>query len=80
MLGGAAATAATAAATGGASAAVNALPAGLKVALAHVPSWSQAYQILTQHLSAYGQNASTGAAGIGAALHKALVHGIAHAR
>ena len=46
-----------------ASAAVHAAPHGLQVALAHVPSWTHAYQVLTQHLSAYTQNGGAGAAG-----------------
>ena len=37
--------------------------ARLQVALAHVPSWTHAHQVLTQHLSAYTQNAGAGAAG-----------------
>jgi len=62
-LGGLAAAAATAVTAGDASAAVHAAPHGLQVALAHVPSWTQAHQVLTQHLSAYTQNGGAGAAG-----------------
>ena len=62
-LGGLAAAAVTAVSTGDASAAVNQQPHGLQVALAHVPSWTHAHQVLTQHLSAYTQNAGAGAAG-----------------
>jgi hypothetical protein len=62
-LGGLAAAAATAVTTGDASAAVHAAPHGLQVALAHVPSWTHAHQVLTQHLSAYTQNGGAGAAG-----------------
>ena len=62
-LGGLAAGALTAVTTGDASASVNAAPHGLQVALSHVPSWTHAYQVLTQHLSAYTQNGGAGAAG-----------------
>ncbi len=65
--GGLAAAAATAVSTGDASAAVNAVhaavPHGLQVALAHVPSATHAHQVLTQHLAAYTQNGAGGAAG-----------------
>ncbi|MDG6902929.1 MAG: hypothetical protein JRM80_13350 [Nitrososphaerota archaeon] len=65
VLGGVAATATTAAATGDASAlvhAAHAVPPGLQVALSHVPSTSEAYQILKQHLSLYAGTGSAGAA------------------
>jgi len=65
-LGGLTAAAATAVTTGDASAALNAIhavPHGLQVALAHVPSWTNAHRVLTEHLSAYAQNSGTGAAG-----------------
>lgn len=65
MLGGAAATAATAVATGDASAmahAAHAAPPGLQVALSHVPSASEAYEVLKQHLSIYAGSGSAGAA------------------
>jgi len=64
-LGGLAAAAATAAATGDASAVVNAvhaIPPGLHVALAHVPSASHAHQVLSQHLSLYAGSGGAGAA------------------
>jgi hypothetical protein len=66
-LGGVAATATTAVATGDASTAANAIhavPPGLHVALAHVPSASHAFEVLKQHLSLY---AGTGTAGTAAA-------------
>ena len=66
VLGGVAATATTAAATGDASSAaiaVHAVPPGLHVALSHVPSTSEAYEVLKQHLSLY---AGTGMAGTAA--------------
>ncbi len=75
-IGAAATTAATAAATGEASAAVHLFAPGLKVALTHVQSWSHAYQILTQHLSALGEN---GVGGIGTGM-KAFARGLAHGR
>ena len=65
VLGGVAATATTAAATGDASAlahAAHAVPPGLQIALAHVPSASQAYEVLKQHLSLYAGTGSAGAA------------------
>lgn len=86
-IGGLSAVGATAAATGDASAAANvahaAAPPGLKIALAHVPSATHAHQVLTQHLSAYTQNGSIGAggaAGVGAAVKKALAHGLGNVR
>ncbi len=71
MLGGLAATATTAVATGNASAVVHAahaVPPGLQIALSHVPSTSEAYQVLKQHLSLYAGTGSVGA-GAGAAAH-----------
>ncbi|MEM0117282.1 MAG: hypothetical protein QXV32_02440 [Conexivisphaerales archaeon] len=72
---------ATAAVTGDASTAAqivsNAIPHGLNVALAHVPTWTHAHQVLTQHLQMYAQNSSAGAAsgtGLGFGLKKALLH------
>lgn len=65
MLGGVAATATTAVATGDASAlahAAHVVPPGLQVALSHVPSTSGAYQVLKQHLSLYAGTGSAGAA------------------
>ncbi|MDG7008655.1 MAG: hypothetical protein JRN06_10525 [Nitrososphaerota archaeon] len=70
-LGGLAATATTAVATGDASTlaqAVHAAPPGLQIALSHVPSTSVAYQVLKQHLSLYAGTGSAGAAA-GAATH-----------
>ena len=67
-LGGVAATATAAAATGNASAAagaVHAIPPGLHVALAHVPSASHAYEVLKGHLSLYAGSGAAGAAATG---------------
>lgn len=81
-LGGLSAAAATAATTGDASTVVSAIhvaPPGLHVALSHVPSWTHAYQVLTQHLSAYAQNggaSAAGTAGVGAAIKKGLHLGL----
>ena len=86
-LGGLSAVGATAVATGDASAAIGvvhaALPSGLNIALSHVPSWTHAHEVLTQHLSAYatnGQFGAGGAAGTGAAVKNALAQGMAHTR
>ncbi|HZW58223.1 MAG TPA: hypothetical protein VFF30_18185 [Nitrososphaerales archaeon] len=72
---------ATSVATGDASTAIEAAkqigPHGLQIALAHVPSWTHAHQVLTDHLSQYAQNGSIGAGvagGIGAAFRKGLAH------
>jgi hypothetical protein len=72
---------ATTLATGDASSAVQAAsqvaPHGLSMALSHVPSWTHAYQVLSQHLSEYAQNGGVGAgvfSGIGMALKKGLAH------
>lgn len=76
-LGGVAATATTAAATGDASAAVNAvhaIPPGLHVALSHVPSASHAYEVLKQHLALYGSAGGAGTATTGVAA--AVKHGL----
>jgi hypothetical protein len=62
MLGGVAASAATAVATGDASALAHTVPPGLHVALSHVPSTSEAYEVLKQHLSLYAGTGSVGAA------------------
>lgn len=77
MLGGVAATATTAVATGDASAlahAAHAVPPGLHVALSHVPSTSEAYEVLKQHLSLYTGAGSAGAAAgvVGHGLHLGL--------
>ncbi len=78
VLGGLAATATTAAATGDASALANAahiVPPGLHVALSHVPSTSHAYEVLKEHLSLYaGAGGTGGVATAGAAA--ALKHGL----
>ncbi len=72
---------ATSVATGDANAAVEAAkqmaPQGLHVALSHVPSWTHAHQVLSEHLSQYAQNGGIGAGasgGIGAAMKKGLAH------
>ena len=72
---------ATSVATGDANAAVEAAkqiaPHGLQVALSHVPSWTHAHQVLSEHLSEYAQNGGIGAGatgGAGAALKKGLAH------
>lgn len=77
LLGGVAATATAAAATGDASTLVGAahgVPPGLHVALSHVPNASEAYEVLKQHLTLY---AGTGAGGatagaVGHGLHLGL--------
>ncbi len=77
-LGGLAATATTAAATGDASALANAahvVPPGLHVALSHVPSASHAYQVLQQHLSLYAGSSGGGAAVTGG-VAAAAKHGL----
>ena len=68
---------ATSVATGDASAAVEAAkqvaPHGLNVALSHVPTWTYAHQVLSNHLSDYagsGTAGGAGGAGIGAAMKK----------
>ena len=76
-LGGVAATATTAVATGDASAlahAAQAVPPGLHVALSHVPSTSHAYEVLKQHLSLYAGTGTAGTAATGAAA--AAKHGL----
>ncbi len=78
VLGGAAATATTAVATGDASsavAAVHAVPPGLHVALSHVPSTSHAYEVLRQHLSLYAGTGTAGTAATGGAA-AAVKHGL----
>ena len=79
LLGGVAATATTAAATGDASAlahAAQAVPPGLHVAMSHVPSASHAYEVLKQHLSLYAGTGTSGAAVAGGA-SVAVRHGVA---
>ncbi|MEM0074830.1 MAG: hypothetical protein QXR69_02740 [Conexivisphaerales archaeon] len=77
-LGALAGAGATAAATGdlntAAQMAANAVPPGLHIALAHVPSWTHAHQVLTEHLKLYAQNGSIGAGtsgGLGTAIKSA---------
>ena len=72
---------ATSVATGDANAAVEAAkqmaPHGLQVALSHVPSWTHAHQVLSEHLSEYAQNGGIGATtggGIAAMLKRGLGH------
>jgi len=77
-LGGVAATATTAAATGDASTvanAVHAVPPGLHVALAHVPAASHAYEVLKQHLSVYAGTGTAGTAATGG-VAAAVKHGL----
>ncbi len=77
-LGGMAATATTAVATGDASAAANAVhavPPGLHVALSHVPSTSHAYEVLKQHLSLYAGTGTAGTAATGG-VATAVKHGL----
>jgi len=77
VLGGAAATATTAVVTGDASTLANAahaVPPGLKVALAHVPSTSHAFDVLKQHLSLYAGTGTAGTAVTGGAA--AARHGL----
>ncbi len=77
-LGGVAATATTAVATGDASAVANAVhtvPPGLHVALSHVPSTSHAFEVLKQHLSLYAGAGSAGTAATGGAA-AAVKHGL----
>lgn len=78
VVGGIAATAATAVATGDASAAVSvahSVPQGLQVALSHVPVVSHAHQVLTQHLSLYAGTGSAGTAA-GGGVAAAIRHGL----
>ena len=77
-LGGVAATATTAVATGDASAlahAAHTVPPGLQVALSHVPSTSHAYEVLRQHLSLYAGAGTAGTAATGGAA-AAVKHGL----
>lgn len=77
-LGGVAATATAAVTTGDASAAANALhavPPGLHVALSHVPSASNAFDVLKQHLSLYAGTGTAGTAVTGGAA-AAAKHGL----
>ena len=58
-------------------AATQAAPHGLAIALQHVPSWTHAHQVISEHLSQYAQNGSVGAGafgGIGAAMKKSMAH------
>ena len=77
-VGGLAATATTAVATGDASGAVSAahaVPPGLHVALSHVPSTSHAFEVLKQHLSLYAGSGTAGTAATGGAA-AAVKHGL----
>ena len=77
-LGGVAATATTAVATGDASAlahASQAVPPGLQVALSHVPGTSHALEVLKQHLSLYAGSGTAGTAATGGAA-AAMRHGL----
>lgn len=77
MLGGVAATATTAVATGGAPTAVglaHAAPQGLQIALSHVPSASHAYSVLKEHAALYAGSGAAGTAAAGGAT--ALKHGL----
>jgi len=77
-LGGVAATATTAVATGDASTlahAAHAVPPGLKVALSHVPSTFHAYDVLKQHPSLYAGTGTAGTAAIGG-VAAAVKHGL----
>ena len=78
VLGGAAATATAAVATGDAStatAAIHAVPPGLNVALSHVPAASHAYVVLKQHLALYAGSGTAGTAATGGAA-AAIRHGL----
>ncbi len=79
---GAAATAAAATASGDASHALHAIAPGLKIALAHVPGWTHAYQVLTERLSALEKDLSSGSglANAGRAAGRAISHAFGHGR
>ncbi|MBI3860099.1 MAG: hypothetical protein HY296_07700 [Thaumarchaeota archaeon] len=77
-LGGAAATAATAVATGDASAvagAAHVVPPGLHVALSQVLSTAHAFDVLKEHLALYAQAGGAGTATVGGAA-VAVRHGL----
>lgn len=82
LLGGVAATATTAATTGDAGTALglaHAAPQGIQIALSHVPSASNAYAVLKEHLSLYvgtGAAGASGAAGVAAAVKHGLQIGL----
>ena len=72
---------ATSVATGDASSALEAAkqvaPHGLQIALSHVPSWTHAHQVLSDHLSQYAQNGAIGGTsgtGVAAILKKGFGH------
>jgi hypothetical protein len=72
---------ATSLANGDASSAIQAAtqlaPHGLSVALQHVPTWTHAHEVLSQHLSQYAENGGAGSGisgGLGAALKKGFAH------
>ncbi|MCL4355158.1 MAG: hypothetical protein JRN56_01970 [Nitrososphaerota archaeon] len=78
VLGGVAAAATAAVATGNASAAasaVHAVPPGLQVALSHVPATSHAYEVLKQHVALYAGTGAAGTAATGGAA-AAVKHGL----
>jgi len=79
---GAAAAAAATASHGNATDAIQAIPPGLKIALAHVPSWTHAYHVLMQHLAALAQGVSSGhgTANASDAAKKAIAHAFGHAK
>jgi hypothetical protein len=81
ILGAVSGVGATSIANGDASSAVQAatqlVPHGLSVAMAHVPSWTHAHEVLSQHLSQYAQNSGAGSGifgGLGTAFKKGLGH------
>ncbi|MDH2901489.1 MAG: hypothetical protein PXY39_11005 [archaeon] len=72
---------ATSVANGDASSAVQAAsqlaPHGLSIALQHVPSWTHAHEVLSQHLSQYAENSGAGSGifgGLGVAFKKGFAH------
>lgn len=75
---GGAAAATTALATGNtvvATGVAHAIPPGLKVALAHVPSWTKAHEVISEKVSEFLQSGGVGAASA-AGLSEAVKHGI----
>lgn len=77
-----AAYAVAAAANGDASHLMQTIAPGLKTAVAKVPNWTHAYQVLTAHISALAKDVSTktrvgNAVGAG---WKAVSHGFGHGR
>ena len=76
VVAGAAATVVAAAATGDAKGAAHAIAPGLKVALAHVPSWTHAYQVLSERLAALEK----GLANVEGAAKRAIAYAYGHGR